>query len=87
MRFVVERQFAQGCPDPAPRGRDVCAQQRHGAHVGPRMAGSGGFINISQNAKLLVFLGTFTAGGRPQVHNSRLIVDDATAQAKFVTEV
>ncbi|MEP7183867.1 MAG: acyl CoA:acetate/3-ketoacid CoA transferase [Betaproteobacteria bacterium] len=55
---------------------------------GPRLAGAGGFINISQSAKSVVFVGTFTAGRLViQVGGGKLaILEEGTAK-KFVREV
>ncbi len=52
---------------------------------GSRLAGAGGFINISQNAKTVVYLGTFTAGGLEVVIEDGMlrIVSEGKAQ-KFV---
>jgi len=55
---------------------------------GPRLAGAGGFINISQNAKKVVFVGTFMAGRlQLAIEDGRLrIVTDGKLK-KFVQEV
>src|SRR4029077_2906406 len=55
---------------------------------GPRLAGAGGFMNISQNAKKVVFVGTFTAGRRRVgVENGRLHAIKDGDVTKFVGEV
>ncbi len=55
---------------------------------GPRLAGAGGFINISQKAKQVVFVGTFTAGNLDvAVHAGKLAILQDGAAPKFVAEV
>ncbi|MDP6572852.1 MAG: CoA-transferase [Rhodospirillales bacterium] len=53
-----------------------------------RVSGCGGFINISQNSKKVVFVGTFTAGGLEiEVGDGRLNIKKEGKFSKFVAEV
>lgn len=57
------------------------------SRFGPKLPGCGGFIDISQNAKRLLFLGTMTAGATLEVRDGKLVVVKEGRFRKFVGEV
>lgn len=55
---------------------------------GPKIPGCGGFINISQNTKRVVFCGTFTAGGlKQEIKDGKLNIIQEGKMKKFIKKV
>jgi propionate CoA-transferase len=53
-----------------------------------RCVGCGGFINITQNAKKVVYCGTFTAGGlKIAIQNGKLLIKQEGKGKKYVQDV
>jgi propionate CoA-transferase len=57
------------------------------SRFGDRLVGAGGFINITQNARSLFFLGTLVQGADVRVGDGRLTIADEVGVCKFVKRV
>ena len=54
---------------------------------GPRIMGPGGFINISQSSKKVVFMGQFAVGSKEKIANKQIVIEDHGKGKKIVEQV
>ncbi len=55
---------------------------------GTRITGPGGFINITQTTKKIIFMGTFTAKGlKEKVSDGKLIIENEGSNKKFINKI
>lgn len=58
------------------------------SRFGPKLAGAGGFINITQNSRTVIFVGTFLAGGlKVAVGDGRISILNEGKFRKFVDKI
>jgi propionate CoA-transferase len=58
------------------------------SRFGPKLAGAGGFINITQNSRTVVFVGTFTAGGlKTAIEDGQMKILQEGRARKFVNKI
>lgn len=58
------------------------------SRFGPKLQGTGGFIDISQNSKKVIFIGTFTAGGLDvEIYDGVLKIKKEGKNQKFIDAV
>jgi len=58
------------------------------SRFGPKLAGAGGFINITQNSRTVVFVGTFTAGGlKVKIEGGKVNIVQEGRARKFVNQI
>ncbi len=69
-------------------GEIDCSGNVNVSRFGPKFSGCGGFINITQNAKHVVFCNTFTAGGlKIAVEDNKLKILNEGKIRKFVKSI
>ena len=56
-------------------------------NLDPRIMGPGGFINISQSSKKVVFMGQFTVGSKEKFENGQIVIEDHGKGKKIVDHV